>query len=136
MHTVDITPTWTSLVPVLAHLIADGNAKARAAAIGELERLASAVDSMNERAREERARAAAPADDESANFDAIARCMAKLPPENITMMNQAIDTAIDDSEHFERDSDEGDTTRADEQAALCHISAMIVRAREIQEAKQ
>lgn len=48
-----------------------------------------------------------------------------LDRSRIPAILDAISTAIDDSIHFERDSDEGDTRREDEQDALGYLSASI-----------
>lgn len=51
--TIDITPTWQSLVPVLVELSCNGTtAEARSQAMAELMRLARAVDAMNDSTRD------------------------------------------------------------------------------------
>lgn len=48
MEEIDMTPTWTELLPVLVHVAANGEtAKGRDEAMGELKRLAQAVDKLN-----------------------------------------------------------------------------------------
>lgn len=44
MRYVDITPTWEALIPVMIMLIESGSADGRKQAIGELTRLAKAMD--------------------------------------------------------------------------------------------
>lgn len=45
--TIDITPTWSSLIPVIVAAIQHGTPKGRDAAIVELKRLAKFVDDLN-----------------------------------------------------------------------------------------
>lgn len=50
--TIDITPTWEELVPLLVQVAANGETrKARETAMDELKRLARAVDEMNAEAK-------------------------------------------------------------------------------------
>jgi hypothetical protein len=48
-----------------------------------------------------------------------------IPADEVKGMLAAIDTALDDSVHFERDSDEGDTRRSEEQEALGALAGLI-----------
>lgn len=43
---IDMTPTWTGVVPVMVALIESGNAEGRATAISELYRIAGLLDGM------------------------------------------------------------------------------------------
>ncbi len=43
---IDLTPTWTGMVPVMVALIESGNAEGRATAISELYRMAGILDGM------------------------------------------------------------------------------------------
>jgi hypothetical protein len=55
--TVDITPTWRSLMPVLVEVAVRGTSfEGRKAAMDELLRLADVVDRMNAEAKKEQAR--------------------------------------------------------------------------------
>lgn len=47
IKTIDLTPTWESLIPVFVAAIQDGTPAGRAAAIGELTRLAVFADKVN-----------------------------------------------------------------------------------------
>jgi hypothetical protein len=49
LRTIDITPTWSALMPLLWETAAKGDANSRA----ELMRLARIVDQLNEKAEEE-----------------------------------------------------------------------------------
>lgn len=49
LRTIDITPTWAGLMPLLWETAAKGDANSRA----ELMRLARIVDQLNEKAEEE-----------------------------------------------------------------------------------
>lgn len=50
--TIDITPTWEELVPLLVQVAVNGETrKARETAMDELKRLARAVDEMNAEAK-------------------------------------------------------------------------------------
>lgn len=44
MQTIDITPTWSAILPVLISLIEDGSDKGRANAKEELQRMAELAD--------------------------------------------------------------------------------------------
>lgn len=46
-RTIDITPTWSSLVPVIVAAIENGTPIGRTAAIEELKRLAKFADGIN-----------------------------------------------------------------------------------------
>ncbi|QOC54175.1 hypothetical protein [Caulobacter vibrioides] len=48
-RTVDLTPTWAGLLPVLVELAHEGNGTARPLARQELERMAQAADRWNAR---------------------------------------------------------------------------------------
>ena len=48
MRTIDITPTWTNVLPILIAGIEAGNEQGRAAAIKELSRMAQAADAYYE----------------------------------------------------------------------------------------
>lgn len=53
-ETLDLTPTWESLIPLLVEVAANGtDAKARNQAMNELKRLARAVDERNAKAKEQ-----------------------------------------------------------------------------------
>jgi hypothetical protein len=45
--TIDMTPTWASILPILLAAIQDGNSTGRGAAIEELYRMAQAADQWN-----------------------------------------------------------------------------------------
>lgn len=45
--TIDLTPTWVSLLPMLLASYTDGNDKGRAIALEELKRMATAADAYN-----------------------------------------------------------------------------------------
>ena len=45
-QTIDLTPTWESLIPTFVMLIENGDAKGRATAIDELKRVAAFADSV------------------------------------------------------------------------------------------
>jgi len=47
MRTVDITPTWTGVLPVLLAALQDGTPKGKAMAIDELRNMALAADEWN-----------------------------------------------------------------------------------------
>ncbi len=47
IETIDITPTWASLIPALCAVIEDGTSEGRALAIEELMRLAKFADDFN-----------------------------------------------------------------------------------------
>lgn len=47
METVNVTPTWRAIMPLLLAAIQDGTPVGRRAATEELYRLASLVDEMN-----------------------------------------------------------------------------------------
>ena len=49
LRTIDITPTWAGLMPLLWETAAKGDSNSRA----ELMRLARIVDQLNEKAKEE-----------------------------------------------------------------------------------
>lgn len=44
MKTIDITPTWRGVLPLLLAAYADGTAKGRASAFAELQRMADIAD--------------------------------------------------------------------------------------------
>lgn len=48
MKTIDITPTWKSILPILIAGIKDGTCEGRQIAIEELARMAEAADKYNE----------------------------------------------------------------------------------------
>ncbi len=52
-YTVDITPSWGSLLPYLVAMIKDGNQKAYTSAMENLQRMAYAADLTVERVKEE-----------------------------------------------------------------------------------
>lgn len=45
MKTIDVTPSWESILPTLLVLLKDGNAEGQAAAERELKRMAQLADS-------------------------------------------------------------------------------------------
>ena len=45
--TIDITPTWAGVLPILIAAIERGNATGRGAAVAELKRMAEAADRLN-----------------------------------------------------------------------------------------
>lgn len=47
-NTIDATPTWSGLLPLLLAAVADGNAEGQRAAKEELARMAQAADRWNE----------------------------------------------------------------------------------------
>jgi hypothetical protein len=52
-NTVDMTPTWEELLPLLVHRAVKGTpSSTREAAMGELLRIARAVDALNKKARD------------------------------------------------------------------------------------
>lgn len=53
-RTIDVTPSWESMIPVLVMLIENSNAKGRATAIDELTRLARFADSVIAESKSER----------------------------------------------------------------------------------
>ena len=54
--TINITPTWAALMPVLVEVAANGSTAAgRKEAMGELMRLAKIVDELNAKAKKEQA---------------------------------------------------------------------------------
>ena len=54
METIDITPTWSSLVPIMVEVLKNpkANKTAKAEVAQELLRLAKIVDDQNERAKQ------------------------------------------------------------------------------------
>jgi hypothetical protein len=54
MRTIDITPTWSALVPIMIEVLKNpkANNTAKAEATQELLRLAKIVDDQNERAKQ------------------------------------------------------------------------------------
>lgn len=46
-RTIDVTPTWVGILPVLLGLFEKGDKSARDYAIGELEKVCGAVDALN-----------------------------------------------------------------------------------------
>lgn len=51
MQTIDMTPTWAALMPILLAAVEDGTEEGKRIARAELTRLAHTVDAMNERAK-------------------------------------------------------------------------------------
>ena len=51
MKRIDMTPTWEELVPTFVAMIENGDAKARAFAIGEITRAMRALDQFAKRER-------------------------------------------------------------------------------------
>lgn len=51
METIDLTPSWAGVMPVLLACLEDGTEEGKKIARKELTRLASLMDSMNERGR-------------------------------------------------------------------------------------
>lgn len=49
METIDITPKWAEIMPVIVALIRDGDEQGRKTATAELLRLARLMDEQNER---------------------------------------------------------------------------------------
>jgi hypothetical protein len=45
--TIDITPTWRAILPILVDFIANGTAEQKDFAVQELAKLANAVDAQN-----------------------------------------------------------------------------------------
>jgi len=55
VETIDITPTWEGLLPLLVEVAANGEtAEGRKEAMDELRRMARAVDAMNAKAKAEK----------------------------------------------------------------------------------
>lgn len=54
MKTIDITPTWSTLVPIMVEVLKNprANNTAKAEVTQELLRLANIVDNLNERAKQ------------------------------------------------------------------------------------
>ena len=48
---IDVTPTWTGMLPFLMALLADGNASGKQQAREELRRMAQAADRWNDHVR-------------------------------------------------------------------------------------
>lgn len=46
-QTIDITPTWSALLPALIAVARDGTEEGRRAALSELRRMAQAADQLN-----------------------------------------------------------------------------------------
>lgn len=42
--TIDLTPTWSGILPTLIALMVDGNEKGRITALGELQKMAQLAD--------------------------------------------------------------------------------------------
>lgn len=51
VKTIDLTPSWTGLVPALISMIEHGTPEARKVAIEEITRMARALDAFNAEAR-------------------------------------------------------------------------------------
>lgn len=51
METIDLTPTWTQILPMLLHVIEHGEEPGKQAVRDELRRMAKAADAWNENAR-------------------------------------------------------------------------------------
>lgn len=47
MQTIDLTPTWSALLPALLAVVKDGTEEGRTAAVSELRRMAQAADQLN-----------------------------------------------------------------------------------------
>ena len=124
--TIDITPKWSDLIPVLAHLIQNGSDSARATAIAELQRLACAVDAMNAAARKERENRNAPKADPVEGLAIAMRNTYRA--DALRMMAKALETAMDDSHHFAKDSDDGGAERARESSALSTLAHLVALA--------
>ena len=54
METIDITPTWSALIPVMVEILKNPNANntAKQEVVTELKRLAKIVDDQNERVKQ------------------------------------------------------------------------------------
>ena len=50
--TIDITPTWAGILPLLLAVIVDGTPEGKKHAIAELQRMADAADKFNQLAKE------------------------------------------------------------------------------------
>lgn len=70
---------------------------------------------------------------ETAVARAIAQC---YRPETLAEWQTALATALEDSEDWEKYSDDDDDRRSDEQIALNQIVSMIARAQRMQEPNQ
>ena len=47
MQTIDLTPSWSALLPALLAVVKDGTEEGRTAAAHELRRMAQAADQLN-----------------------------------------------------------------------------------------
>jgi hypothetical protein len=54
-QTIDLTPTWRGILPVLIALIEKGNAEGRKAAVDDLERMATIADTYVKQQKEKTA---------------------------------------------------------------------------------
>jgi hypothetical protein len=53
LKTIDVTPTWSAMLPVLITLLQGKNAEGREAATKELKKMAKALDNYNAHANDQ-----------------------------------------------------------------------------------